>query len=242
VALFKDLINLCISFGDKYAPARADLQIKALQTLLTDAETSLSVINLAAPVYAAAVAAKDEAFAPLSKLSTKVLNAFLASGPQAGMIDNVTTLCKKLKGEARKIPVRDEPAISQNGGEEKPGDEKTVKRTNSHSQMSADMRVENLNRVIELLASTPGYKPNETEISIASLKQFAANLKTVSEAVLVAEAPLLAARDKRNTILYISSSSLLAIADAVKKYLRSAFDADSAQYKRVLALRFKHAE
>ena len=234
VANFKDLITLCESFGSEYNPARDELKIPELQTLLASSEASLQSVNSLLPAFNTAVAVKNKAFNPLQKLSTRLLAAFAASGTHKGEINSVATLAKKLKGEKKYLPKTNNPILPGSIG----GATVQEKPPISQSQMSMDMQVENFNKMIEVLAANKNYKPNENELKVATLKTMATQLKTLSEAVVLAEGPVLAARSSRNKVLYDHDKGMLAIAADVKKYIKSIYGARSPQYKRLTAMRF----
>jgi len=82
VANFETLISSVTAFGATYNPSKDTLKPAALQTLLTAAKTSLNTVNVAQSVYSNAVAGREFAFAPLSKLFTRVNNALKSTDTQ----------------------------------------------------------------------------------------------------------------------------------------------------------------
>lgn len=225
VANFKDLITYSTGFGGKYNPSRKELGLPALTNMHTDAEAVLNTLNDAMPPYNSAVAAKDEAFKPFNKLITKVYNSFSSCGALKGEVDNVFTLAKKLKGQATKTEKAKEA-------------EAAGKDPISQAQLSMDMRLENFDKFIKILAAAPKYKPNETELQVASLKALQSQLKALSEAIVAASGPVIAARSSRNALLYTDETGLVDIGNDAKKYIRSVFTADSLEYKKIAALKF----
>ena len=225
VAGFNDLITYCTGFGSKYNPSRKELGLPDLTMVHTNAEAVLSVLNKAMPTYNSAVAVKDEAFKPFNKLITKVQNSFSICGALKGEVDNAFTLAKKLKGQATKTEKVKEA-------------EAAGKDPISQAQLSMDMRLQNLDKYIHILAANAKYKPNEAELQVASLQALHAQLKTQSEAIVAASSPVLAARSNRNTLLYIDETGLVDIANDVKKYIRSVFTSDTMEYKKIAALKF----
>lgn len=225
VANFKDLITYCTGFGSQYNPSRSELGLPALSLMHTNAEGVLTTLNDAMPLYNSAVAAKDDAFAPFNKLITKAFNSFSSCGALKGEVDNAFTLAKKIKGQVTKTDKAKEA-------------EAAGKDPVSQAQLSMDMRIENFDKFIKILAVNTNYKPNETDLKVASMKALHNQLKTLSEAIVAASGPVIAARSSRNNLLYEEKTGLVDIANDVKKYVRSVFTADSLEYKKIVALKF----
>ncbi|MEP7238866.1 MAG: hypothetical protein ABI685_13400 [Ferruginibacter sp.] len=225
VAGFKDLITYSTGFGSQYNPSRKELGLPALNSIHTDAEAILSTLNDALPAYNTAVAVKDEAFKPFNKLITRVFKSFSSCGALKGEVDNAFTLAKKLKGQATKTDKAKEAEASG-------------KDPISQAQLSMDMRMENFDKFIKILASNAKYKPNETELQVTSLQALHAQLKAQSEAIVAASGPVLAARSSRNTLLYAEGTGLVDIGNDAKKYLRSVFPGNSIEYKKIAAIKF----
>jgi len=139
---------------------------------------------------------------------------------------------RKLQGQ-RATPKKtaEETAASDSG-------DATPKQVSS-SQMSFDNRVDNLDRLIQLLITIPEYAPNEADLKTASLTTYLQSLQTSNATAVAAETNLENARIVRNEVLYLPSTGLVDVASAVKLYVKSVFGATSAQYKQVSALTFK---
>ena len=75
----------------------------------------------------------------------------------------------------------------------------------STSQMSYDSRLDNLDKLIKLLASVPQYAPNEADLKTSALTALYTDLKTKNTAVINAEIPLNNARITRNEVMYKSN-------------------------------------
>ena len=104
--------------------------------------------------------------------------------------------------------------------------------------MSFDSRIENLDKLLQLLRSQPGYKPNETELSIDGLTTLYNNMVAANTAVVNATTPVSNARISRNDHLYNPKTGLVQVASDVKIYIKSVFGAASPQYKQVSKLKF----
>jgi hypothetical protein len=221
IANFTDLIIVCKSFGTRYNPGRAELKISAIGKQLADAEIAQALLNKQVPLRTAAVAQKDAAFKKLPSLTTRVLSYFKSCHPLEGELNNARTIAKKIKGETKK------------GKAAKEGEAGI-----STSQMSMDSRIENLNRLIEVIAANSNYTPNETELQVTGLATYAGQLKSLSEAVVTAEGPENEARASRNQLLYNSQTGLVATGNDIKAYIKGVFGVSSPEYKQVSGIRF----
>ncbi len=106
----------------------------------------------------------------------------------------------------------------------------------STSQTSIDSRLENFDKLIKLLESTPEYTPNEEELQTASLVALYNRLKELNQAVVAASKAINNSRTSRNEVLYDPKTGIITTVQAVKKYLRSVFTVGSTQYKQIIKL------
>ena len=232
VANFGTLITVVKGFKTAYNPSKQSITLPALTTLKTAADAAMAGVNAKQGACSTAVAARELAFEPLSKLSTRILNSLKATDAPKPVINSATALVRKLQGQ-RATPKKtaEELAASEAEG--------TVVKQVSSSQMSFDNRIENFDRLIQLLITIPEYAPNETDLKTASLTTYWQSLQASNATAGEAETNLENARIARNEVLYLPSTGLVDVASAVKLYVKSVFGATSAQYKQVSALTFK---
>ncbi len=74
VANFADLISYCTAYGTTYNPSKAALQLTALNTLLTSAQTELANVTTAKNAFDTVTGDRQLTFEPLKPLATKVFN------------------------------------------------------------------------------------------------------------------------------------------------------------------------
>lgn len=160
------------------------------------------------------------------KLTTRVVNAFAASGAPQNALDDAKTLKRKLDGQRAKTLV-DDPST--------PEDES---QGNSVSQQSYTQQVEHLDNMIELLEAHPAYNPNETDLQTTSLATYSTSLKTANTGVITTNTPLSNSRITRDAVLYANDGNLVDTALLVKKYVKSVFGADSPQDAQISGLQF----
>lgn len=231
VANFGTLITVVKGFKTAYNPSKPSITLAALNTLKTKADIAMSNVNAAQGAYSKAIAAREVAFEPLSKLSTRIINALRATDASKAVIKSAESLVRKLQGK-RATPKKtaEELAALETEG--------TVVKQVSSSQMSFDNRIDNFDRLIQLLITITEYAPNEAELKTAALTTYFQSLQTNNAAAIDAETNLNNARIARNEVLYLPSGGLVDVASAVKLYLKSLFGATSAQYKLISGLRF----
>lgn len=232
VANFETLISIVSGFGAAYNPSKSAIKTTALTSLSTSAKTVMNQVNTAEGQYKIAVANRDVAFEPLSKLATRIINALRASDVSEQIIASAESLIRKLQGK-RATPKKTEEekaALLAEGT--------TVKEVSS-SQMSFDNRLDSLDKVVNFLSNIPEYTPNEEELQIITLAALYTSLSALNVAAVQAETALNNMRMSRNELLYKTGTGMVDVALSVKTYVKSLFGATSAQYKQLSALTFK---
>ena len=232
VANFGTLITVVKGFKTAYNPSKSSIILTALTALKTNADAVMADVNARLGAYSTAVAARELAFGSLSQLSTRILNSLKATDAPKPVINSATALVRKLQGQ-RATPKKtvEELAASEAEG--------TAIKQVSSSQMGFDNRIDNFDRLIQLLITIAEYAPNETDLKTATLTTYFQSLQATNAAAGDAETNLDNARIARNEVLYQPSTGLVDVASAVKLYVKSVFGATSAQYKQVTALTFK---
>ena len=231
VANLESLITSATAFGTSYNPSKDSIKLPALKSLLSTSKESLNAVNIAQSAYSNAVAAREAAFEPFSKLITRVNNALKASDTTVQVDESAQTIVRKLQGKRASAKLTDE---------EKKALEAEGKEVNqiSAAQLSYDSKLENLDKLIMLLTSVPLYNPNEEDLKVESLKTLYDGFKTLNNDVLTATIQLSNARISRNDILYKPLTGLVDIAFDAKVYIKSVFGATSPQFKQVSKLNF----
>jgi hypothetical protein len=231
VAKFDELTSFAKSYGTDYNPSKPSIKPEALSTLSGYAKKALESVNAALPDYSNAVAAREAAFAPLSKLVTRVLNALKATDTTSQIDENAKTIVRKIQGTRAvpKLTAAERKSVVETG--------KEVVEISS-SQMSYDSRLDNFDKLIKLLSSVSLYAPNEADLKVSALTAFYNELNAKNTAVVNAAIPLSNARMARNDVLYKDLTGLVDIASDVKTYIKSVFGATSSQYKQVGGLKF----
>ena len=237
LANFDALTTNVSNFGAIFNPSKAAIKVAALQTYATSCHNSLTGVNTAIAAYGNAVAAREIAYNPVSKLVTRIINALKATDVPEQVIENAKTFARKIQGSRASAKIKANLASDPNASIEAiPAEPRQI----SASQMSYDSRLDNLEKLIKVLASNPLYAPNENDLKVSALTALYNDLKSKNSAVVLAAAQLGSARIARNELFYNPSTGMLALVAEVKAYVKSLFGATSPQYKQISSLKFKY--
>ncbi|MBL0127751.1 MAG: hypothetical protein IPP83_09880 [Flavobacteriales bacterium] len=234
VANFQDLISFTTGYGPTYNPANPAITLAGLNTKHGAAVTRLADVNTALAAWTTAVNSREAIFDPFSAFVTRIINAVQASAVPPEVIADVRTIARKLTGSRAKPKapdVPDDPAT--------PEDESFS--SNSASQMSFDSRIENFDKLIQLLAAQAGYTPNEADLKITGLTALHTSMVAVNLAVVKAYTDLSNARIARDKELYDPATGLVDVALAVKNYVKSLFGASSPEFLQVSGIPFSRS-
>ena len=227
VERFTQLLSFVTSYGADYAPSNTTITIPNLQAKLTASLAGIDGVSTARAGWIVAVNERENAFADLRRLTTRVINSFAASGAPQNAVDDAKTLKRKIDGVRAKALPQDNPNT--------PDDES---QGNSVSQQSYTQLTEHLDNLIELLDGSGSYAPNETDLQLATLQTYSISLKNANTAVINSTTPLSNKRIARDEVLYADGTGLVDLAALVKKYVKSLYGADSPQFEQISGLKF----
>ena len=234
VANYGALILKVTNLGEKYNPFNKNILKTALSATHAAAVAILASIHALFAPWIIAVNNREEVFSPLDKLFTRVSNATKSSGLSPLFIKDVQTVIRKLQG--RRATPKIVPPKPADGSTPEIPDEKTI----SASQKDFDSRIENMDKLIQLLKAQPEYTPNEPDLTVDSLSALLLRMQTVNTAAIDSYNPLNTARIQRDEILYDETTGLVHQASEVKAYVSSVFGASSPAFKDINKLRFKN--
>ncbi len=236
VANFEDLISFCNGYGATYNPSKDALTITKLTDLQTNAKASLQLAKTTKTSFDNATNARQVAFKDLKPLATKVINALSVSGATTLAVADAKTINRKIQG------------AKSNGGTKTattpadPNAPTPTDKTISTSQQSYDSLIDHFTKLIESVSQDANYKPNETELKVATLQTKLDSLKSSNTDLVNAFTNWSNARINRNTTLYNPLTGLVQTALEVKKYVKSVFGASSPQFKQISGLEFTNVK
>lgn len=228
VANLETMISFCQGYGGQYQPSNSLITVAQLKTKHTAGVNALAQVSADFAPFKNATNDRRELFDPFSKLCTKIMNAVEASNVTTDFIKDVKTIIRKLQGTRATPKIKDDSST--------PEDESL--QSHSASQMSFDQRIENFQRLIDLLSSNPNYVPNETDIKVVTLTGLRADMITANTNVKNVYTTYSNSMIARDVVLYDSNTGLVKIASDVKKYIKSVFGATSEQYRQISDLKF----
>lgn len=231
VAVFEKLIAFCTDYGAAYNPSRNELKLAELNKKRDEARAALADVKHAKAMLTQAIADRQNIFSLLKPLATRILSALKASGVSDKTVDSVRSLNRKIQGR-RASSVKMKPA-EENA-------EETPKRTISVSQQSFDNQVEHLLQIIAILEIQPLYQPNEDDLKIDALRNYALRLQDANQIVIKATTAQVNALAARDAVLYSEHTGMVDIALNVKKYVQSVFGTNSSEYKRISSFIFRN--
>lgn len=230
IANYAGYISIVTTFGTVYKPPVPLIEIAALQTKLTDFETAKDAVTPKASAETLALNERQAVFERLSALITRIVAAASVSVNDQLFANDLRTIARKAQGRRASKKAVDDPLTP---------DVDESKQSISASQMSFDSRIATFEELINLLTSSGSYKPNEDDLKIPALETLLADMKAKNAAAVNAQNEARAARINRDRTLYNDTDGIIALANLVKKYVKSLFGAQSPQYKQLTALKFR---
>lgn len=230
IANYANYISIVTTFGTVYKPPIPQISIAALQSKLADYEAAKDAVTPKASAETIALNERQAVFEQLSDLIMRVVAAAAVSVNDQLFSNDLRTIARKGLGRRATKKVKDDPATP---------DVDESKQSISASQMTFDSRIASFEELINLLTSSGLYNPNEDDLKISALETFLADLKAKNSAAVNAQNEARAARIARDETLYNDIDGIIALANLVKKYVKSLFGVNSPQYKQLTALKFK---
>ena len=205
-----------------YKPSREAISIANLKKVHTDLTPSVSTLRDIRVDYADAVDEQQALFKPFKKHITRVMKAVRTSVEDQEQADTAESICKKIAG-TRITAKKKDPEATQI----------------STAQLSYDSQTKNFRELIAEIKKIPGYKPNETELTISVLEKMATDMEDKVAAVNKLEGIIVNAKKTRDLLLYSPKTGLLDLVELVKQYMGSAFGDPSPELKYVRKLKFR---
>ena len=249
VANFQDLISVCTGYGIKYNPSNVALILANLNILYTNADTLMDNVDTASQAYQSAVGIRRAEFEPLKKLATRLVNAYLSTATTKEKKANAKTINAKIQGIKLKKVKEVTPTLTPTGSGEiiisKTVDPSTpividTPKEVSASQQSYDQLIEHFSKLIVLLSSDPLFAPNELDLQTSALNLKLTALKNANSNFGNAYTTVTNTRIARNHALYDKNTGLYDVAQSVKKYVLSVFEAKAPEYKMISKIQFKN--
>lgn len=231
LANFTELIGVCESLGDQYAPFATKIQILSLRALEKNCTEAQNAVKSARAAWQPKAAQRAEKLVELKDLAMRASSGFLLTDATAKTKDAIKNLSKTIRGI--RIHKPDAPDTTAPTGSE------TEKRTRSTSQQSIDSVLDNFKSLLEYLAAEPTYLPNEKEMKVADLTAKFDALGALNIETDSLSNQLSAARSDRNCHFYDAEMGLVEMAKLIKAYAKQRFGTKGASYLKINGIAFK---
>lgn len=208
-----------------YNPPIENIALANLQTLYTTATAKLAEVEDKRNANKNAIIIRQTAFENLKSTCTKIVNLLEILGLPQGTLDQARSMNRAIQGSSKKTTTPPEKG-------------KEASKTASTSRQSFTQQAENFGILLQLLATIPGYTPNEEDLKLNNLTTYHASLMSATQAVDQTEAELNTKLIERDKILYAEGAGLYTIAQNIKKYVKSLYGATSPEYTNVSAIEF----
>lgn len=208
-----------------YNPPIENIALANLQTLYTTATAKLAEVEDKRNANKNAIIIRQTAFENLKSTCTKIVNLLEILGLPQGTLDQARSMNREIQGSSKKTTTP-------------PEEGKEASKTASTSRQSFTQQAENFGILLQLLATIPGYTPNEEDLKLNNLTTYHASLMSATQGVDQTEAELNTKLIERDKILYAEGAGLYTIAQNIKKYVKSLYGATSPEYTNVSAIEF----
>jgi len=221
-----------ITFEPAFNPSDSRLSIQNQKQVKASGDKVLLGVALAERASEDFATTRNIAFDALDPFVTRLINAVRISDAPAQTIEHGDSIVRVYRNQRATeiIP----PAKTAEGTEEEES-----ARTNKMRNSSFNTRIENYRNLVLLVNAIVGYKTNETDLTVEAISERLDNLKLVNSACITAEAELEAARKLRDIVLYADKTGLVSIGKDSKLYVKSAYGANSTQYKSIRGITFR---
>jgi hypothetical protein len=226
---FTRMVNFCTGYGGKYNPGRPTLQVDALAHQMKLASQALEQVITTKSHFDNVVNERRQVFAQLRRLAASVLRTLEASGASPEKLEDARSFASQVTGFVSRATVKTEEASV---------DTPPVTSKRSLRQMAYVSKADAFAKLLKAVATEPQYQVNEAHLAVKGLEERLEKLQALNQQVYAARTAWSNALIERNKVMYDQKESMLAVARAVRKYVRAIFGHDSQEYAQVKALRF----
>jgi hypothetical protein len=120
VERFAQLISFVQGYGAAYAPSNPAITLPNLQLKLTQSQGVIDGVSSTKAPWTGAVNDRQNEFAELRPLTTRIVNSFAASGAPKNAIDDAKTLKRRIEGTRATAIPQDNPNTPGNENSQSP--------------------------------------------------------------------------------------------------------------------------
>lgn len=201
---------------------------QALIEFETGFASRMQAVNAAFSAENLAISAQTAAFKLVPGRVTKILKALKGQGVSGESLERIMTTVRRLRGVRVSDKTPDNP--------ETPEDES--KSNHSVSRRSIAGILESLDLLDEQVTAETKYNPNEEEFKKPAISAWIADLRTLRNNRLDAQAATTDARQARDDFGYSKQTGIIIRMNTVKSYLETIIDKTDARFKKIKGLKF----
>ena len=232
VAAFEKFVGFCNAQSPVYNPSKASIQVAALNTLLTQAQSQIKAADVTRVAYENAVNARQTAFSTLQQTASRIVDALVASGASAEAIAEARAITRTFHSRAKVLVT---PASTTSpDGQEQGG---TYRRRLSRLDMAS--KVQNFEKLVARLTAEPLYRPNEANLTITAITAYANLLRAQNKSVIAAYETMQKANRALSITLY-DKNGIYGSSQFIKAYIRSVYGKQSHEYNACKMFHFKN--
>ena len=225
-----DVNNFIILMDEDYQPGNDEIQPDKVAQKITDGTNALESLNSKSQAMTQTINDLAGGLKPVNALMTRVSSAAKASKASPEFKEHVIAQIKKIKG------IRIKPKIKQDANTPP---EKLIKYI-SASQTGIDNKLNNIQKLYEMLLGEPLYLPNEIELKGEAIKGLYTDLKVKRDKRSLAHSAAVLARKAVDTIFYGVPGGIYEMSGLIKNYIKSVYGGDSEQFHQVVKMQFRN--
>lgn len=220
---FRQAIILSENFGRRYAPCNDHLTIPHMLDQLKLLLHVNEIYTISLQQSKQMIAERDRIFKQLSKKVTQLCGIASSLHEQPGFKNDVKDLADRIRGFR-----------PRNAGEQPDQSEK-----DRDPALSYVGRTENFKKLIELLAGSPRYTPNEYRFQLPVLYAELAKMQKLNEEISEKIQTVAKARYERNRVLYDTETGVVTLMKSCRSYVKALFGPGSTEYRKFSELKFR---
>lgn len=223
-----DKMTDALELLEKYNPGNQKITIVELRKKYNQCDNLLKLIDQKETIDDDIINQRQYAFENIGPYSTRLQNSAAAIAEDPKLMDDISNVIDKIRGEPA-IPL----TIEDREGQE-------VEEARSNSQRSYDNLAAHLNKLVEYLERIPNYVPNEEDLTIPFAKAYLADLIMHNKNASKSHEELKKVRAERDHAMYNDDEGLYMRTQTVKVYVKGVYYAESPEFKRIRAFKFKN--
>jgi hypothetical protein len=230
---FSGLIDVVKKFGATYNPSNPNLALANLENVLTEGRMAIKKVIDAEADYLNAATRRVNLFKDQNQMLSRILALLKSQGVDENLYQDLYQVVKQIKGYNKKPS---SPAETVALAPAETGESKPTKHQGAY--LTLEKRTEDFLQFIDFLEMIPDYKPNNSELEIASLKTYQIDMEQINDEVAAFENTLTNERHKRNLLFFNEVNGIMVLGSQVKANIRGAFGRTSSEHLQVIPFKF----